>query len=79
MITKNTKKNEIRISLNKEFYSVDSVKEAIKKFARITNGKITVKKDIHITLHPKDKKLVGILGYEFSNYVLSIMKNKNLV
>lgn len=69
----------IKINLDKQFYDLGAVKESLKEFNRVCNGKITIKKNIEIVLKPKEKSLTNILGYEFCNYVLGLMKNKTLV
>ena len=71
--------NKIKIELNKKFYDLDAVKESLKDFNKVCNGTIANKKVIEITLKPKDKSLTNILGYEFCNYVLGLMKNKTIV
>lgn len=71
--------NKIKISLNKQFYGIKAVKESLRDFNQVCTGKITNKKFIEIILKPKDKSLKNILGHEFCNYVLGLMKNKTLV
>ena len=71
--------NKIKIKLNKQFYDLNAVKESLKDFNKVCNGTIANKKGIEIVLKPKDKKLTNILGYEFCNYVLGLMKNKIIV
>lgn len=73
------KQNEVNINLNKKFYEISVVRESLKDFSQVCSGKIRNKKDIHIILKPKDKSLTNILGNEFCNYVLGLMKNKTLV
>lgn len=73
------KKSEIKIKLNEQFYDIKAVKESLKDFNQVCSGKIANKKDIEIILKPKDKSLTNVLGYEFCNYILGLMKNKTLV
>jgi len=73
------KKDKIRINLNKNFYSLIAVEESLKDFDKVCYSKIRNKNQIEVILEPKDKKLIKILGYEFCNYVLGLMKNKTLV
>ena len=73
-------KREICISLNKKFYDTKAVKESLADFKGICEGKI--KEDrclINIILKPKEKNMLNIIGYEFCNYALGLMKNKMLV
>ena len=71
--------SEIRIKLNKQFYDIGAVKECLNEFGQVCSGKITNKKAIEIILKPKDRPLANILGNEFCNYVLGLMKNKTIV
>ena len=73
------KGNEIMIKLNKQFYDLGVVKESIKDFNEVCIGKIKNKERIEVTLKPKDKSILNILGNEFYNYVLGLMKNKTIV
>lgn len=73
------KEKKIKICLNKQFYDLAAVKESLKDFKEVCTGKITEKKHIEITLNPKDINFNNIIGYEFCNYVLGLMKNKSLV
>lgn len=66
----------MRINLNKNFYSIDAIKEALKDFKGVCKGKILNDK-IKIELKPKGN--VKKIKEEFCNYVLALMKNKTLV
>jgi len=66
----------MRIKLNNKFYTKEAVEEALKDFGEVCKGKI-LNDDMEIELTPT--KEVEHLGEEFSNYVLGLMKNKNLV
>ena len=63
--------------LNPRFYDFDSITEAIKDFGSVgeigfDNGKVRVlTKDDYLTSEE--------LFYEFSNYVLGLMKNNTIV
>lgn len=73
-------KNKIKIKLNKKFYDLNAVKESLKAFNKVCSGDIKKNKEIiKITLKPKDKSQTNILGHEFCNYVLGLMKNKIIV
>jgi len=73
-------KREICISLNKKFYDTKAVKESLADFKEVCEGKIKEDKyAINIVLKPKEKDMLSVLGYEFCNYALGLMKNKMLV
>jgi hypothetical protein len=72
-------KNRINISLNKSFYAVDAVKKAAEDFKEIGDFSVHDKKNILVSIKVKDASQVEILGYEFCNYVLALMKNEALV
>ncbi|MBW2979898.1 HxsD-like protein [Candidatus Woesearchaeota archaeon] len=69
----------IRIRLNKQFYDINVVRESLKDFKRVCSGKVANKKAIEVMLKPKEQSLKGVLGHEFCNYVLGLMKNKTLI
>ena len=77
----NKEKNEILILLNKHFYNIESISNALEDFKDICCGKFSdAGKDyIKIILKLKDKSMIEILGHEFCNYSLGLMKNKMLV
>ncbi|MBU4204938.1 HxsD-like protein [Patescibacteria group bacterium] len=77
----NREKNEIFILLNKHFYNIESISNALEDFKDICCGELSdAGKDyIQIILKLKDKSMIEILGYEFCNYSLGLMKNKLLV
>lgn len=68
--------NKIKIKLNRQFYDLNAVKESLKAFNKVCDGVVVNKKVMEITLKSKNKSLTSILGYEFCNYVLGLMKNK---
>lgn len=88
-------KEIIKILLNKQFYSIDAVKEAIIDFEDICIGRIiddTALADgtIAVELEPKQEtesnhgtgqnmETYAQLEGEFCNYVLGLMKNKALI
>lgn len=67
---------KMKIKLNKEFYDEDVIKEALKDFEEVCEGKI-INNDIEVELGPKED--TSNLKEEFCNYVLGLMKNKGLV
>jgi hypothetical protein len=70
------KKGKIRLKLNRKFYDKGVVEEALKDFKDICYGNI-LNNNLEIELKTK-VKIADIKG-EFCNYVLGLMKNKNLV
>jgi adenosine/AMP kinase len=72
-------KNKIEILLNKEFYSVDVVKQTIKDFSEVCDCNLDTKNNIKIVLSLKNNKDIEIMGYEFCNYVIGLMKNEAIV
>lgn len=64
------------LRLNNKFYNKEAVKEALKDFKDICKGKILNDK-MEIELKPEG--VARKLEEEFCNYVLGLMKNKNLV
>lgn len=70
------KGKKVEIVLNKNFYCLDVVKEGIADFKEVCNSSISDEEGIKISLKPKEKVNIDTLGYEFSNYVLGLMKNK---
>lgn len=77
----NKEKNEIIILLNKNFYNIESIKNALEDFKDICCGELIYAENnyIKIVLKLKDKSMIEILGDEFCNYSLGLMKNKMLV
>ncbi len=73
------KSKEIGLCLSKDFYSVDAVKQAIEDFKGICDSSLSNKKDILISLKLKTDEDINIVGYEFCNYVLALMKNEAIV
>lgn len=68
----NTEKNEVTLSFNEKFYNKKSVDKALKDFSKICD--VEQNKDL-ILLRPKEKIDINTIGYEFYNYVLSLIKN----
>jgi len=67
------KNKRMKIKLNNKFYDKETVKEALKAFEDVCKGNI-IDDAIEVELEADDK-----LKDEFCNYVLGLMKNKNLV
>ena len=73
------KRIEITLKLKRDFYKIGSVKEAIRDFGEICEGRITSKEGplIEVRLIPKESS--PNIEREFCNYVLGLMKNNSLV
>ncbi|MBR9676986.1 hypothetical protein GOV04_02500 [Candidatus Woesearchaeota archaeon] len=70
-------KKKIKLVLNKNFYDKKAISQAIKDFEHI--AKITILDDeFGIELLQKEP-LEEPLKEEFSNYVLGLMKNENII
>jgi len=73
-------KNEIYISLNKEFYNIQAIKEAIIDFEEICDGELNEDiKNYTLILKLKEQNDLCNIGYEFCNYVLGLIKNEYLI
>lgn len=72
----NKKEKKVDIVLNKNFYCIEAVKESIEDFKEICDSSVSDEEDIKVSLKPKEDLDIDTLGYEFSNYVLGLMKNK---
>lgn len=71
--------NKIRIKLNKDFYDMDSIRKAAEDFSGVCSTVVNNKEGFGIILTSRGNKDIKILGYEFCNYVLALMKNNNVV
>ena len=72
--------NKIKISFDTRFYKKEAIDEAVIDFKEICESEISNRENIiEVFLIPKQKESGDILCYEFSNYVLGLMKNKCLV
>lgn len=65
-------KNQLKLSFNRLFYKIQFIDKAIDDFSEICY--IEKNNDILI-LKPKMDIDIEILGYEFYNYVLCLIKN----
>jgi len=68
------KRNMVKISLNEDLYSQDSVSQAIKDFSEICEGSFEAKGG-RIEIILKSKAEVKNLEQEFCNYVLGLEKD----
>ena len=64
------------IKLDKKFYDLNAIKEALEDFKEVCEGKI-LNDTIEVQLNPKGD--INNLDGEFCNYVLGLMKNNMLV
>ncbi len=80
MILFDKEKGVVDINLNALFYNQEAIKESLREFRGLCNGKISSKAGvISVRLMPKEKATLNVLGYEFCNYVLGLMKNNTIV
>ena len=66
-------KNEVLVSFNKKFYNEESINQAVLDFKDICDAE---EKNQGLSLKPKQNKDINLLGYEFYNHVLGLMKNQ---
>lgn len=66
-------KNEILVSFNDSFYKKDFIKQAINDFKEVCD---ISKEEEYFVLKPKNTSDFEIMGYEFYNYVLGLIKNQ---
>jgi hypothetical protein len=69
----NQAKNEVLLAFNSKFYPLEFVDKTIIDFSEICHAKKTKN---GILLKPKEKLDINILGYEFYNYILGLVKNQ---
>lgn len=70
-------KSTAEMKFNSDFYLKRCILAAVDDFAEISACKVKdVGKDIHVVLRVKGKLDVEKVCYEFSNYVVGVMKNK---
>lgn len=79
MLQINPEEDEVKVSFNKQFYPVEILKETLEDFKGACDGSIEEKERLVVTLKPKDKSHLSVIGYEFCNYALALMKHKVLV
>jgi len=61
------------VDFNEQFYKKEFIKQAITDFKEICEIEKT---EEGLLLKPKKELNIDILGYEFYNYVLGLMKNQ---
>ena len=79
MIKVNKQKSKISILLNKKFYNKEAILQSLKDFKEICQGELIEGDNFLVVLSVEEKELLEVLGYEFCNYVLGLMKNEQLV
>ncbi|MCD6226344.1 MAG: HxsD-like protein [Candidatus Aenigmarchaeota archaeon] len=74
------KSNLIEVTLNSEFYPDDILEKAIEDYSKLFDIKIDkTKEKLKIILKPKQEiQDLQIIGYEFVNYLLYLIKNRCL-
>ncbi len=68
----NRQKNEVRLCFNERFYPKKYIDMAVDDFGEACNIK---ESKGCLVLKPKGKEDISIIGYEFYNYVLGLVKN----
>ena len=66
-------KNEVLVNFNKQFYNEEFIKQAVLDFKDLCDVE---EKNQGLLLKPKQNKDIDLLGYEFYNHVLGLMKNQ---
>ena len=69
----NKERNEVLLKFNELFYNWEFIGKAINDFCEICDIE---KSENGLLLKPKKEEDVDEIGYEFYNYVLSLMKNQ---
>ncbi len=69
----NKAKNEVLLNFNEKFYRKGFIDQAVLDFKEVCDIKETNK---GLSLKPKEKVDIDVLGYEFYNYTLGLMKNQ---
>ncbi len=74
------KNNLIEITLNSEFYPDEALEKAIEDYSKLFDIKSEEKENtLKIILKPKQEiSDLQIIGYEFLNYLLYLIKNRCL-
>ncbi len=71
-IETNQKLNQVKLFFNEKFYNKKFVELALKDYSEIC---YTKQEGNSVILQPKENIDLNILGYEFYNYVLGLIKN----
>jgi hypothetical protein len=69
----NKAKNEVLVNFNEQFYQKEFIDRAVLDFKEVCDIKKTKE---GLLLRPKQELCIDVLGYEFYNYVLGLMKNQ---
>lgn len=71
-IVVDSKRNQVKLLFNPSFYQTQFIDKAIEDFSEICHME---KVDDVLLLEPKVDIDIELLGYEFYNYVLCLIKN----
>lgn len=69
----------VTIKLNKSLYDIDSIRKCIEDFSGLCSASVNENEQFEVVLKARGSSDARILGYEFCNYVLALMKNNNIV
>jgi len=69
----NLENSEIRVNFNEKIYGKMFIEKAAEDFSLVCEVK---KSEDGLLLKTKDKEDLEILGYEFYNYVLGLVRNQ---
>ena len=63
------------ICLSSSFYRLEAVRQALEDFREVCSGKIREGAKMEIIIKPNDSSDPKVIGLEFCNYVLGLMRN----
>ena len=66
--------DSVILTLNKKFYSKESIKQTINDFKEVCETELSEKEYFKIVLKPKEECNLREFGLEFANYCLGVMK-----
>jgi aromatic ring-opening dioxygenase LigB subunit len=69
----------VTVRFNPNIYQIEQIKKTISVFKGLCDASIIKKSDIFVHIKPKDISIMDSIGYEFSNYILGLMKNEAVV
>jgi hypothetical protein len=73
------KEKKFQIGLSKKLYTLNAIESAANEFKEISQIAIETKKNSYlITISPNGSDNARLIGYEFCNYVIGLMKEKNI-
>jgi hypothetical protein len=72
------KLSSMQFKLSKGLYAIDAIESAATEFNKVSQIAIESKESSYIiTISPKNRANARLIGYEFCNYVLGLMKEKS--